>query len=84
MFLNILGRGEWETTEGVLATGGERPLPVYQFFPTMEVEGRMRGNLGSLCLVLSEMEHLLLGFVFLRRGFAIYNLLDWNSLHSTG
>lgn len=34
------------------------------FFPTMEVESRIRGSLGSLCHVLSEMEHLLLGFVF--------------------
>lgn len=64
MFPNILGRGEWDATEGVLATGVSGCCMSTSSFPTMEVEGRMRGNLGSLCRVLSEMGHLLWGFVF--------------------
>lgn len=73
MFLNILGRGGWDATEGVLAFVGEWLLQVYQLFLTLEAEGMRRGLLDPQCSVSGSLRDGIFTFffLFLRQGFTM-------------
>lgn len=73
---DILGRGGWDATEGVLALVSEWLLQVYQLFLTMEVEGMRRDPKCSVSGFLGDETYtfwfyFLWVFFFLKQSFTI-------------